>query len=298
MLPARTSCLVRLATDQRATVIAMDHEWAVKQLRRFKERIDDLAELQKIYDSGVALTDQQLQDRADIVERWGNYEANVDDLVMLDPAMRILMEAAQPGLGSYDDPAKGGWELSGADYWHSQSRTNALRAIGMHEIGAEARQRMKPDSPDLTADRFHHWVWDAAAPLRFADSRQEAVHAAARSVNARLQQKVDRHDASDANLCRESFSLSDPVLGQPRLRLGAVARTAATSLAPGALRASGIWPRTSTSWTCPSKWPWSSSPPSASLLAGSMSVMSTRASSRPTSTRLMSRSLQFAKART
>jgi len=166
VLPARTSCLGRLATDQRATVIAMDHEWAVKQLRRFKERIDDLAELQKIYDSGVALTDQQLQDRADIVERWGNYEANVDDLVMLDPAMRILMEAAQPGLGSYE----GGWERSDADYWHSQSRTNALRATGMHEIGAEARQRMKPGSPDLTADRFHHWVWDAAAPLWFADS--------------------------------------------------------------------------------------------------------------------------------
>ena len=37
--------------------------------------------------------------------------------------------------------------------------------------------------------------------------RQEAVFAAARSVNARLQQKLDRHDVADAKLCREAFSL-------------------------------------------------------------------------------------------
>jgi hypothetical protein len=37
-------------------------------------------------------------------------------------------------------------------------------------------------------------------------------------VNARLQQKLDRHDSSDAALCRESFSRNDPVSEQPRLR--------------------------------------------------------------------------------
>ena len=65
---------------------------------------------------------------------------------------------------------------------------------------------MRPDSPDLTADQFHPWVWEAAAPPGMR-SRQEAVHAAARSVNARMQQKRAHHSKSDAALCREFFSL-------------------------------------------------------------------------------------------
>jgi Protein of unknown function (Hypoth_ymh) len=52
----------------------------------------------------------------------------------------------------------------------------------------------------------------------FAGSRQEAVNAAARSVNARLQQKLDRHDASESALVREAFSLDPPASGRPRLR--------------------------------------------------------------------------------
>jgi Protein of unknown function (Hypoth_ymh) len=51
-----------------------------------------------------------------------------------------------------------------------------------------------------------------------AGSMQQAVLAAAQSVNARLQQKLSRHDIADAKLCREGFSLNDPVPGQPRLR--------------------------------------------------------------------------------
>jgi Protein of unknown function (Hypoth_ymh) len=77
---------------------------------------------------------------------------------------------------------------------------------------------MRPDSPDLVADELHAWVWEAAAALWNAGSMQEAVHAAARSVNARLQQKLGRRDLADARLCREAFSLSDPVHSQPRLR--------------------------------------------------------------------------------
>lgn len=43
--------------------------------------------------------------------------------------------------------------------------------------------------------------------------------AAARSVNARLQQKLGRHDASESSLVREAFSHSTPSPGHPRLRL-------------------------------------------------------------------------------
>jgi hypothetical protein len=77
---------------------------------------------------------------------------------------------------------------------------------------------MRPDTPDLIAGQFHPWVWDAAAPLWAAGSTQEAVHAATRSVNARLQQKLSRRNASETALCREAFSTKDPEPGRPRLR--------------------------------------------------------------------------------
>lgn len=140
-----------------------------------------------------------------------------DELISLDPVMRNLMEAAQPGYGEYLHPKQSRGNYS-ADYWVFSVKPWALRAIGLHTLGAEARERMRPDSPELIAEQFHAWVWEAAAPLWYAGSRQEAVHAAARSVNARLQQKLGRHDASESSLCREAFSLDAPAPGRPRLR--------------------------------------------------------------------------------
>jgi hypothetical protein len=87
---------------------------------------------------------------------------------------------------------------------------------------------MRPDSPELIADQFHPWVWDAAGPLWFAGSRQEAVHAAARSVNARMQQKRGHHDKSDTALCREFFSLDAPSPARPRLRFKGYSPTSLT----------------------------------------------------------------------
>lgn len=46
-------------------------------------------------------------------------------------------------------------------------------------------------------------------------SAQEAVNAVAWSVNARLQQKLGRHNAAR---CREAFSLKGDEWGRPRLR--------------------------------------------------------------------------------
>ena len=195
----------------------MDHEWARDQLREFVDRIGALKALQDILEAQY-LDEEGIQIRDNMIERWGGRHQIIERLVVLDPVMRILMEAARPGLGSYAEPPDGGWSVTQVDYWYDIVRPHALRAIGMHDLGAEARERMKPDSPDLVADQFHPWVWEAAAPLWYAGSRQEAIHAAARSVNARLQQKLGRYDASEASLCREAFSLDAPAAGRPRLR--------------------------------------------------------------------------------
>src|ERR1700728_1900417 len=163
----------------------MDHCWAASQLRVFNMKIDRLAEL----------------DAADLMERISARETGsvsavsvADELLSLDPVMRDIMNAARPGYGDYLSPTDAGVDHFSSTYWATDVKPWALRAIGIHTLGAEARTKLRPDSPDLEAHQFHPWVWEAAAPMWFAGSRQEAVNAAARSLNARVQQKIGRHD--------------------------------------------------------------------------------------------------------
>jgi hypothetical protein len=173
--------------------------WAADKLRAFVEDINRFRELRT----------EHAHESAD---------AAADELVCVDPVMRELMNSAHPGFGDYitlDDAQAVHYST---DYWDLNVKPWALRAIGVHQLGAEARERTRPDIPDLAADQFHPWVWEAAMPMWQAGSTQEAVHAAARSVNARLQQKLGRHNTSDAALCRDAFSTGNPAAGHPRLR--------------------------------------------------------------------------------
>jgi hypothetical protein len=188
----------------------MDRAWASKQLDTFRNLIDALFYFD---DDNQYLGHDEDLERLDMP-----YQEVLDRLVVLEPVMRDLMEVALPGLGNYTTPPDGGWSLENKEYWRQIARPRALQAIGIHTLGAEAKEKMRPDSPDLAADQLHSWVWKAASPLWEAGSSQEAVHAAARSVNARLQQKLSRRDLADAKLCREAFSLNDAIPGQPRLR--------------------------------------------------------------------------------
>jgi len=92
-----------------------------------------------------------------------------------------------------------------------------LRAIGVHEMGAEAREKLKPDS--LTWSLISFTRGFGTQPLHCGSREQPGVCACgARSVNARLQQRLGRRDRSEAALCREAFSPRDPTAEQPRLR--------------------------------------------------------------------------------
>jgi hypothetical protein len=176
----------------------MDHAWALQRLREFNRTIADFHTLAS-YAQSEYLDEQQAAAHDNLIEQYGSDQGIGDQLIKLNPVMRILMNAAQAGLGDYVEPPDEGWSYD-ANYWQELVKPRVLRAIGIHELDEEARHRMRPDSPDLPADSFHPWVWDAAAPLWFAGSRQEAVHAAARSVNARMQQKRGHHDTVDQTL--------------------------------------------------------------------------------------------------
>ncbi|MES9519759.1 TIGR02391 family protein [Streptomyces capoamus] len=77
---------------------------------------------------------------------------------------------------------------------------------------------LRPRGPALAADTLHPWVWEPAAPLWAAEAYQDAVLAAARTVNRRLQQKLGRHDVGETDLCMQTFDMKEPVDGKPRLR--------------------------------------------------------------------------------
>ena len=185
----------------------MDHNWAVLQLKDFVSLIDALDRFS--YVDGEAYDD--------LVSSYGSARDVADAVIAREPIMRELMNAALPGLADYQDFT--GWNPYGHEYWEKIVRHRALQAKGIHELGVQARERLRPESPDLVADRFHPWVWEAAAPMWNAGSRQEAVAAAGRSVNARLQQKLRRHDISETDLCRQAFTTKPPQTGAARLRL-------------------------------------------------------------------------------
>jgi hypothetical protein len=188
----------------------MDYEWAASQLERFIKKID-------LHDF-LRNSDIEWDRRHEVAEdNHTSASALVDELITLDPVMRDIMNAAKPGLGDYPEFGNAA-TASFKSYWTNLPKSAALKATGIFKLGNEAKERLRVDAPDLHADRLHPWVWGAAVALWQAGSHQEAVQSAARSINARLQQKLGRRDAADAALCREAFSRNPPEPGRPRLR--------------------------------------------------------------------------------
>ncbi|MFF5144226.1 TIGR02391 family protein [Streptomyces sp. NPDC013157] len=119
------------------------------------------------------------------------------------------------------DPQMSGVEVLQEDEWRGLViNTNAVRrGIGILADMDEWATRLAPDAPSLPADQFHPWVWDAARTFWESRHYRAAVHAAATSINAHLQDKLGRRDLSDAKLVQEAFSDKAPEAGKPRLRI-------------------------------------------------------------------------------
>ncbi len=101
-----------------------------------------------------------------------------------------------------------------------QLRLLAQRAVGFLRDQHELAIRLgPPPGPQLAAGALHPDVWDSAQSLYRNGHYREAVTAAARGVNARLQTKVGRRDEGETRLVGECFSLKSPELNRPRLRL-------------------------------------------------------------------------------
>jgi hypothetical protein len=78
------------------------------------------------------------------------------------------------------------------------------------------------DAPQLSAGQMHPLIWRAAAAQWSTGHRHEAVLAAAKAVNSRLQDKLQRRDLADTKLVQEAFSEKPAEIGKPRLRFTSI----------------------------------------------------------------------------
>jgi hypothetical protein len=100
-----------------------------------------------------------------------------------------------------------------------QHREAVQRALAVLRRQEEVRANLGDDAPELSAANMHPWVWDGARSLWSTGHFREAVGAAARRVNAEVQNKVSRRDVSEAKLFQSVFSPNAGSPTEPRLRI-------------------------------------------------------------------------------
>jgi hypothetical protein len=163
-------------------------------------------------DSGsVEWATTKLKAYADAVEqyrRYGSADRFSEALALTVPVSRITEHV---GLGPLS---------TGVDHTTLQTnREKALRAVGAWADAADVEQHLGPAAPHLSAGGLHIWVWGAAQQFWESGHCREAVHAAAKSINGRVQALVGRRDVADNDLMKQALSPADPKPGTARLRI-------------------------------------------------------------------------------
>ena len=98
-------------------------------------------------------------------------------------------------------------------------RDQASRAKAELQRSEELAERLGDNAPDMDAGYLHPWAWENGRSFWNTGHFHQAVMQAAMRINAETQSKLGRMDVSETALFNEAFSLSDPKLGSPRLRL-------------------------------------------------------------------------------
>lgn len=82
----------------------------------------------------------------------------------------------------------------------------------------EVRKNLGDDAPELSAAKFHPWIWSGAQSLWRSGHYRSAVEDAAKKLNAETQNKLGRRDLSETKLFQEAYSDKPAAPGKPRLR--------------------------------------------------------------------------------
>ncbi|WP_405635982.1 TIGR02391 family protein [Streptomyces sp. NBC_01178] len=170
----------------------MDRQWMRARLESFEETAGQYLSVRGV--SGDTTQEQ----------RW---------LFEAEPTIKRILRHLSP-----DKPDL---EVLGENAWGGLTidLSQVSRGFGILADMDEWATRLAPEAPSLPADRLHPWVWDAARTFWESAHYRAAVHAAATSINAHLQNKLGRRDLTDTKLIQEAFSEKAPEAGKPRLRI-------------------------------------------------------------------------------
>jgi hypothetical protein len=127
-----------------------------------------------------------------------------------EATVKMALRALSPALAKFNLDEMGG---------DLEAKANVERGLGMLADRHEWDIRLAPDAPTLPADKLHPWVWDSARTLWETRHYRQAVQTAWTTINAKIQDKVQRRDVSDTKLVQDTFSEQAPVPGKPRLRV-------------------------------------------------------------------------------
>jgi hypothetical protein len=120
----------------------VDQQWAVEQLQTFVAKIEEMSTLyQTIHTIGG--------DRPEADDIGREISELEDELCRLEPAVQIVMDAVDPELRDYQrfDPDLSVHfdGLMWTERW-LPARRAAMKAIGLHTVGMEAKRRMREDA--------------------------------------------------------------------------------------------------------------------------------------------------------
>jgi uncharacterized protein (TIGR02391 family) len=152
----------------------------------------------------IAIAEQSLE-----ASRRDDYSL-LSELRKREYAVKEILKSLDPELADFS---------LGGMVPESTAIAKVKRGLGALADQEEVAARLAPDAPVLPADKFHPWVWDSARTLWESHHYRQAVQTAATTLNAKIQDKVQRRDVSDTKLVQEAFSDSSPAPGKPRLRL-------------------------------------------------------------------------------
>lgn len=97
-------------------------------------------------------------------------------------------------------------------------REAAIRAREELNREQEISENLGEQSPSLSAQQLHPWIWGGASSLWNSGHFREAVEGAIRKLNAETQNKLGRRDISETDLFKQAFSTDAPEVGRRRLR--------------------------------------------------------------------------------
>lgn len=150
------------------------------------------------------------------------------ELYEMEPTVKQILRALDPSLANKVNLD----QMAG----EAMARNEAQRGLGVLAKMDEWAANLTPEAPQLSADRLHRWVWDAARPFWETGHYRAAVDAAARAVNAHTQSKVGRRDISDTDLVNQSLAPEKPKPGHAYLRIPGDLRDRTTGNRNRALR--------------------------------------------------------------